>query len=163
MLQMKPLDQEQQDRPPSEGKHLLLSCCHQHLLREETRLKNNFRAQMGRRKGSLVGMTARVVRREYPHSMPADEDRGMLGMGGSPLLQLRECILPSRRRICSLLPSAQLEKRMSHHTARQCSLGHCRVGSYFTFWLDYFFIAKMSLCMFWLQIALAQLMSLMSK
>lgn len=118
---------------------------------------------MGRKKGSPAGMTAGVMSRGCLHPVLADEDRGMPGMGESPLLQLRECILPSRRRNGSLLPSAQLEKRMSHHTARQCSLGHCWVGSYFTFWLDYFFNAKICLCMFWLHIPLAQLMSLMSK
>lgn len=144
---MKPPDQEQQDRPPSEGKHLLLSCCRQHLLREETRWKNNLRAQMGRKKGSLVGMTAGVVRRECPHPVRADEDRGMLGMGGSPLLQLCECILPSRRRNGSLLPSAQLEKRMSHHTARQCSLGHCRVALTLLFgWIVFLLLRYAYVC-----------------
>lgn len=94
---------------------------HQDLLREETRLENNFRAQMGRKKGSPVGMTAGVVRRGCPHPVTADEDRGMPRMGESSPLQLPECTFPSRRRNGSLLSSAQLEERTSRHTGSAAS------------------------------------------
>lgn len=94
--------------------------------------------------------------------MPADEDRGMPRMGESSPLQLPECTLPSRRRNGSLLPSAQLEERTSHHTD-STALNTAGWARSLLFGRIIFFNAEICLCMFWLQIPLAQLISLMSK